>query len=604
MSEFDLTRMAGRVRPRPESTYQNAWTLEQIFAARDAQMRGNFRSVALAAESMRTDDALFVAWGNRLAPQRCLPVEVQPRGGARGLPIAREASALYGHEGVGVSAGTMSDIHECLVNHGIAIGYNISTARDDGSRVDIEHHAFPLRHVHYDSTRGLIATTQDGDEVITHGDGRWVVYAKHDVEPWKKDACVLPALLVWARHAYANRDWAKGSTSHGSAKVVGKMPEQMALLQDDGTLTEEASGFLSLLGDIANADTPYGIAPFGSDVQILSNPSNAWQVWDALIHNAEKAAARIYLGTDGVLGSQGGAPGVDIDSLFGVAKTKVEGDLEALERGFYEGVLVPWCAINFGDSSLCPRRVYVIPDADTDAIAESLAKRRKAFFSDVERIKSLGLVLDQDTLDALADEYQISHVLLPPASSGTAPSIALAPTDIARVVTVNEARASAGLPALTLPTGAPDPRGTLTVEQFAASTANATPTPPEPPTAAPATLTVSDPIAETLAALAQRGCIIQGPPGRDGVDGTVGPAGRPGRDGVDGRDGIDGARGPAGPAGPPGRDGSAVELTLPERHAALLVALRETVSLGLPVSADYVRRLHAEYRVPMPEGDP
>lgn len=584
--------MAGRVRPRPESTYQNAWTLEQIYAARDAQMRGNFRSVALAAEAMRTDDALFVAWGNRLAPQRCLPVVIEPKGGARGLPIAREADALYGENGIGVSVGTMSDLHDALVNHGIAIGYNIATVREDGSRVDIEHHAFPLQYVHYDSTRGLIATTDDGEEQITHGDGRWVVYGKHDVTPWKKDACVLPALLVWARHAYANRDWAKGSTSHGSAKVLGKLPEQMALQDGDGNLTQEAEMFLDLLEDIANADTPYGIAPFGSDVQMLANPSNAWQVWAELIGKAEKAAARIYLGTDGVLGSQGGAPGVDIDSLFGVAKTKVEGDLEALERGFYEGVLVPWCAVNFGDSSLCPRRAYVIPDADTDSISESLAKRRRAFFADIERVRGLGLVLDQSTIDELAESYRVPTFLLPPASDGQAPSIALAPTDIARVVTVNEARASAGLPPLVLSTGAPDPRGSMTVEQFAASAAAQSAAPVQAPTTTPAqSLSLADPIASTLVALAQRGCIIQGPPGRDGVDG---------RDGAPGRAGPPG---PAGPSGAPGRDGSAVELTLPERHAALLAALRETVSLGIDVSPEYVRRLHVEYRVPMPGDD-
>ena len=61
-------------------------------------------------------------------------------------------------------------------------------------------------------------------------------------------------------------------------------------------------------------------------------------------------------------------------------------------------------------------------------------------------------------------EYKVSVPRLPAATDAAKPSIALAPTDIARVVSVNEARASAGL-------GPRAADGELTVEQFAAKIA-------------------------------------------------------------------------------------------------------------------------------------
>jgi hypothetical protein len=208
--------------------------------------------------------------------------------------------------------------------------------------------------VRWDSTEGVFKTRiEDGaEETIVHGDGRWTIFCKNEIEPFKHGA-LLPAALVWARHAFAIRDWAKGSVAHGNAKIIGEMPEGVPMQNENGT-TEEAAAFMQLLEAVCYSDAGVGIRPAGSKTDYLVNGSTAWQVFDNLVQNAEKAAARVYLGTDGTLGAQGGAPGVDIQALFGVAATIVEGDLECLERGFKSGVIEPWTALNFGDSSRAP----------------------------------------------------------------------------------------------------------------------------------------------------------------------------------------------------------------------------------------------------------
>lgn len=492
-SEFDSARLRAALTPPASRSTVYAWSLAAIFAARDAQMRGHFAQAAALAASMRTDDAIAVARSNRLAPQRCIRVEIVPCAGARGKGPAKEAEALYGQGGVGISPGALADVNGCLVDHGVAFAQNVWTAREDGTRIDVEVRYWPIEHVRWDAEKRCYVTRVERatdertsysteEEPIIHGDGRWIIFASHDHEPFTQDAAVMPGAMVWARHAYAIRDWAKGSVSHGSAKVIGEMPANVPL-QDASGLTPEAAAMAALLRSIATDDAPVGIRPAGSKTEFLTNNSTAWQIFAELVGNAEKAAARIYLGTDGTLGSQGGAPGVDISALFGVASTKVQGDLSTIERGLMTGSIEVWCAINFGDSSLAPTRRYMVPDADAEADRTAIASRKRAFFEEIDSTRSSGFAITQEYVDLVAKAHGIEAPKLP-IESEKAPSIALAPTDIARVVTVNEARASAGVGALLLPDGTGDPDGALTVEQFAAKKAAEIAASSAPPTPA------------------------------------------------------------------------------------------------------------------------
>ena len=182
---FPLARLAAiAAQPRTARSPVGAWTLANIVSARDAQMNGQFRRAVRIAEAMRTDHALHVARKNRLEAQKGINVEVEPAkdtGAAR--KVSDEAEVLYGgrhrvqcgygggHRGLsrGPRAGHQ-DEHVC--------------PREDGSRVDLLHTFWPLEHVRRDHEGRLVARLHDWSEVpIVHGDGRWVVYAKHDDYP-------------------------------------------------------------------------------------------------------------------------------------------------------------------------------------------------------------------------------------------------------------------------------------------------------------------------------------------------------------------------------------------------------------------------------------
>lgn len=424
-SEFDLGRLLNdAVREPRAATAVYAWSLSEIFDARNQQMLGSFRLPARLAESIRTDDALFTARKNRIAPSASVKVMIKPGTGARAGNIAKEADAHFGPEGVAIRPDTIRDIHGCLADHGLAFGINHPRLRDDGSRVDFVHRAWPIEHVRWDATNKVFKTrVADGpEETIVHADGRWTIYANEQIEPFKHGV-IVPAAVVWARHAFAARDWSKGSSAHGSARVMGELPQGIALQDKDG-LTPDARQFLQLLLDMATADTPVGIRPAGSKTEWLTNTSAAWQVFKELVTNAEQAAARIYLGTDGILGSKGGAPGVDITALFGVAATLVEGDLGAIERGIREGVIEPWCALNFGDSTLAPKRAYLLPDVDADAQRDAVAKRRQAFYADIKAAKDLGFEITQEFCNEVAAVHGVSSPKLATVSNPAAGAVA------------------------------------------------------------------------------------------------------------------------------------------------------------------------------------
>jgi len=339
------------------------------------------------------------------------------------------------------------------------------TPREDGSRVDFEVRSWPIEFVDWDPTERCYRTQLvDGSfEYISHGDGRWLVFQEHECEPWKYGALLAIAML-WADHAYGVRDRAKAGTAHGNAKVVGAMPEGVALQDASGNLTAEARAFLELLKAVASVDTPVGIKPYGAALDYITNNSRAWEIFKEIISSGDRAADRVYLGHDVTATAAGGDA---VGYLFGVRNDIVEGSLRAIERGLRTGTIEPWTAVNFGDSTLAPDRVYLMPDADEDARRKSLAERTTAFYDAIKAAKANGFEVTTAYVDALASDYGIVKPTLP-AESNKAPSITLAPTDIAIVVKVNEARASAGLGPLTFPDGTPDPDGGISVAAFKA----------------------------------------------------------------------------------------------------------------------------------------
>lgn len=424
------------------------WTLEAIRAARDDQMRGKFKRAVRLAEATRTDDAVFVARNNRLAPIISIESEIKPASGKRGEVCAKAAACC-----VFASKLMLQGVLGTLADHGIAIMKITRIPNAEGTRVDFHLSEWPLEHVWWNSSKECLETSVRNapHTQITHGDGTWIVVQRFEVLPWTQDACLLPIALIWAGHAYGLADWAGGSKAHGQSKVTATLPGNVSIEDRDenGTisLSPEARTTLQTLHDMVSGEAGAGLFMHGTELDFISNGSNAWQVFTELVLNREKAAARVYQGTDATMGSQGGAPGVDISFLFGVASTKVQGDLEAVCQAMNTGAYQPWAAMNYGDSRYAPELSFKVPDPDASRKSEEESKKQTALMTILESYKKNGIQITQAVVNMLAKALAISPELTPQLASGDtkAVPIELAPTDVAKIVRVGPALRSLGL---------------------------------------------------------------------------------------------------------------------------------------------------------------
>jgi hypothetical protein len=384
------------------------WSLELIRRARDCQLRGQFAEAVRMAEAFRTNDALFTAYQARVATQSAIRLLWRAADTRPGRTAARRAELA-----IKTPQHARESILGTLANHGIAIGYVVQSTADgpDGPTTLMTLTEWPLEHVRYNPAQCTLETRTlaNGTITITHGDGRWIVFRKFGVTPWTQDACVLPGALLWAAHGGAISDWSSASFSHGQPKVVGTLREGVPLGNGtDGALSAEGQALLNVIASLVSGESGAGVLPAGSDAKLLYNGSTAWQVFKELGMNREKAAMRIYLGTDAALGSQGGAPGVDISALFDVASSRIQGDLEALERGFREGMIEPWARMHGVSAENLPCLTYAMPDADGErrSAQESAAFDRMGTMIAV--MKTAGLLVDQFTVDAIVQALGIT----------------------------------------------------------------------------------------------------------------------------------------------------------------------------------------------------
>lgn len=390
---------------------------DAIDSAVESLLRGQFRPAVQVWRAMRKEPVIFSAALNRLAPHRGLRRDVVPPEGVtlpKGTPanILTEARDNFAsEESVALRPGVLSDDFERLFAFGCAVDQVTWEGRADGSREDPIVEPWPMEATEWsENDRLLVAQTTCGRVPVVHGDGRWVVTAKHATDPWTWGA-VIPLATLWPSLFAGRRDEAMSRQSHGDDKWIGKLPPGVSL-EDP-----EAASFLDELERLYDFQRAIAI-PNGAEVKRDAAMSNNWQIFKEGRASDAKDAQWVLIGQDGTMTNTGGNY-VKAWGMFGVRNDFIESDFGALGAAHSSGLMRPWSIINFGRWDRLSL-VWQMPDADEDARRESLAGRYDRLNKIIAEMRSSGLVVDQEAVSKLAKELGLDPPRLAPTAAASA----------------------------------------------------------------------------------------------------------------------------------------------------------------------------------------
>lgn len=457
-------------------------------------------SSMLAIASTRFAPVQAALWV-RVAPLISLPRQVV--GGSRGLSrIVREEvdAQLCPRAGLLPSPCFPSTLWGAIAIDlalvGFAVLQHVYGPPDARGVRRVYTRRWPTWAVYYQAwRRTYVALTTDGPVDIVN-DGKFTLIGKTDI-PHLQGAIRALALPVLdgVQVMQARAEWID---VFSQAKGVGIMPQGVAPRSPEG---------LAFLDAIRTLRGPGGIGalPFGSDFKFHGLSAEASTCFTDALSVDDTYIAAILTGTD----LSAGTGGVYKAPVFwGILRSTVGDDLSATVRGINAGHVYPYVKFNYeaaieegdwetvaedadGTEVQQPRRSLPLanypalsiplPDPERAQRAADYAAACEKHTVIVKARREAGYVVTQEDSDKIAESLGLDDrpVLADKTDAPTA-RLDLAPTDLAKVVTVDEARRSRDLN----PIG--DERGSLTIAELdALSKAKASAETGKDPEAAP-----------------------------------------------------------------------------------------------------------------------
>lgn len=236
--------------------------------------------------------------------------------------------------------------------------------------------------------------TVDGKQfVIEPDDPKWVLFQPFgESRPWAEGLWRTLA-VYWLIANRGWRAWGKHNDVHGSAGLVGKLPEGV------NTKSDNAQKFFNDLKSLAkNARI---VLMKGYELDLLEASGNTWNTFDSAIEKAETAMAITVLGqpltTEVPNAVQTGAT-----AAIGVKQDYLEFDAEQLSTWAHDFMLPLWALWNYGDAALSPwPKFNVKPKEDVNALATRMNTAADAI------TKLLAAFREQIDFQALLERFDI-----------------------------------------------------------------------------------------------------------------------------------------------------------------------------------------------------
>lgn len=438
------------------ATYQD-WDIPDIQSALSLAESGNMQQIGRLCDAMLGDGAIVGQLSTRFDGALQLPREIDG-------PNETYAKSLRDDFDVLCAPAELALIARDGGLSNIMFGELIED--DDGLRLVRRNPEF-LSYVHAEN-QWYVQTAAGGKEPVYPGDGRWLLAFPHGTDyPWRYG--IWQALAF----AYINRRQAFLNLNAWNNSLAFPIK---VLTTSNGANEEEAQETFEEINHFG----PFPAIRINSDWKFeLVQPSQATPT--SLKDAIEAAEREVTLAIKGQSGTTDPGPGfgnikvfqeVDIDRLVG--------DMLGLEIAINQQVIPVWAQRKHSyDGWFHHPRVHwdTTPPKDRTAEANTANTSAQAVVAWNAALVASG---KEERVDVVAyAKTQGIPLFIPPAApkpvavarpegapapaekpSNDAPEIELAPTDLASIVKVNEARAAKKLPAL--------PDGELTIVEFRA----------------------------------------------------------------------------------------------------------------------------------------
>lgn len=427
------------------------WTPQAIDGALSAADSGNLmRAADLVETIMASDDRVSGVLSARTLGM--LRLDLSFEGGSEEVRTQLEANGRADWETMHPDA-ELSQLMAWGIVLGVGLGQRKPLDRELGSKqmhtLETWHPRWLYQNVYTEEWR---VSHKGGTSDVVAGDGQWVMYMPYGAHrPWAR-ASWRALAFAWILKQFSLHDRARFSEVYGGPIRVGIAPA--------GANERMRTRWLAALKNLGRDSTL--VLPPGYDLKLVEvGAGKGIDVFDQQIEWADRAIAVVLAGQ---IVTTEGTPGFNKGSIHETIKADTIGfTAKSTSLCLYDQSLKPSAGLWYGDVNAAPK-----PQWDTTLPEDQKAK--------VDAMQGAGLAIK--TLDevlassgvrvnalALTDRFGIPTVTLPH-QDAKAPNVQLAPTDVAKVVRVNEARAAAQLGPLMLPDGKPDPDGDLTVAQF------------------------------------------------------------------------------------------------------------------------------------------
>lgn len=408
---------------------------EDIDSALQAAAGGNLQLAAdLADDIMRDDRVRGVFVSARVLGMFALPLSwdpTEPAGFSKLAPVSELSK---------------------LLKWGLMLGVGFAQKLPNGA-LETWH---PRWFRQDTNTRKWYVQTLTGEQEVDPN--LWIIFTPYGaLDPWFEGLWVSLA-FPWIVKKFANYDRARASEVFGSAMIVATA---------EGLNQKQREKWLSDLKRLARSARL--VIPEGCTLDLLEAQGQTWGIYKQAIEWAEQAMTIAIAGQIVTTEGQSGFSRGDIHEAIAQANIQFGAD------AFSDCLAAQYLPQVWG---IRTQPVWdTTPPTRTQAAAESLQALGTAIRTVNEAVSSYGVQVD---IVDIGKKFGLTLVAKPKESATI--RIPFAPTDIARFTRTDEARVSVGLQPLTLPGGAPDPRGSLFLAELE-STFQASPKEPAPPLA-------------------------------------------------------------------------------------------------------------------------